>query len=114
MIRARRRSEISHPLTKGRSRGLAKARLIMEGRAFPEWGNLVYTPGEFSMGKAPSTANSKYGAEEETSLDEKKRSGSARGLWVFRSPTTKSGMPVSAKRDSGGTEWTLHSAEVME
>jgi len=33
--------DVSQLVTKGRSRGLAKARSIMEGRAFPERGNLV-------------------------------------------------------------------------
>ena len=99
--------EVSHPLTKGRSRGLAKARSIMEDRAFPERGNLVYMPGEFSSAKPPSAANSKYGAEEETSWDQKERSGSARGLWMFRSATTRRGTPMSGMGDSGGTEWTL-------
>jgi len=56
---------VSHPLTKGRSRGLAKARSMREGRAFPERGNLVYTPREFSRAKPPSAASSKYGVEEE-------------------------------------------------
>jgi len=37
--------EVSGPLMKCRSRGLAKARSIMERRAVPERGNLVYTPG---------------------------------------------------------------------
>jgi len=59
--------EDSRPLTKGRSRGLAKARSITEGRAFPDRGNLVYTPGEFKRAKPPSAANSQYGAEEEIS-----------------------------------------------
>ena len=93
---------------------LAKARLIMEGRGFPKRGNLVYMPGGFSRAKPPSAASSKDGAEEETSLDEKERSGSARGLSMFRSPTTKSWTPVSGKRDSGGTEWTLRSAKLIE
>ena len=54
-------------LTKGRSRGLAKARSITEGRAFHERGDLVYMPGEFGRAKLPSAANSKYRAEEEAS-----------------------------------------------
>ena len=110
-IEARERSK---PLTQGRSRVLAKARSITEGRAFPERGNLVYTPGDFSRGKPGSTANSKYVVEEETSSDEKERRGSSSGLWMFRSPTTKSGTRRSAKRDSGRTEWTLRSAELIE
>jgi len=72
--------EVSHPFTKGRSRGLAKVRSITEGRALPERGNLVYMPGKFSKAKLPSTANSKYGAEEETSRNEKQRRWSAKGL----------------------------------
>jgi len=79
--------EVSHAFMKGRSRGLEKSRSITEGCALTERGNLVYTPGEFSRAKPPSAANSKYGAEEETSWDEKERSGSARGLFIFRSPT---------------------------
>ena len=59
--------EGSHPLTKGRSRGLANTRSITEGRTFPERGNLVYTHGEFSRAKPLNSANSKYGAEEGTS-----------------------------------------------
>jgi len=106
--------EDSQPLTKSRSRGLAKTRSITEGRAFPDRGNLVYTPGEFQRAKPPSAANSKYGPEEEISWDEKERSGSARGLWMLRSPTTRSRVPVSGKRDSGGTEWTLQSAQLIE
>jgi len=106
--------EVSQPLTKGTSTAFAKARSITEGRAFPERGNLVYTPGEFSRANPASAANSKYAAEEETSLEEKERSGSVRGLWMFRSRTTKSGTPMSGKRVSGGTGWTLRSAELIE
>ena len=51
--------EVSYPLTKGRSRGLAKARSITEGRAIPESGNLEYMPGEWSRAKPPSAANTK-------------------------------------------------------
>ena len=54
--------EVSHPLTKGKSRGLAKARSMREGHAFPEGGNLGYTPGQLSWAKLPSTSNSKYQA----------------------------------------------------
>jgi len=74
------RREVSQPATKGRSRVLAKAQSITDVRAFPERGNLVYTPGEFCRAKPPSATNLKYGAEKETSQDEKERSGSARGL----------------------------------
>jgi len=74
------RREVSHPLTKGRSEGLANARSITEGHAFPERGNLMYTPWEFNRAKAPNAANSKYRADEETSWDEKWSSGSARGF----------------------------------
>ena len=63
--------EDSQPLTKSRSRGLAKTRSITEGRACPDRGNLVYTPGDFQRAKPPSAANSKYGPEEEISWDEK-------------------------------------------
>ena len=114
VVRARRGEGGFPPFTKGSSRGLAKARSITERRTFPKRGNLVYTPGEFIRAKPPIAANSKYGAEAETSWDEKEHSGSARGLWMFRSPTTKRGTPVSGKRDSGGTEWTLRSAELIE
>ena len=93
---------------------MAQARSIPDGRAFPERGNLVYTPGEFSRPQPSSAANSKYPAEEETSWDEKERSGSARGLFISRSPIAKRGMPVSGKRDSGGTESTLRSAKLIE
>jgi len=55
--------EVSHPLMKGRSWGLAKGRSITDRRAFPERGNLVCPPGEFSRANPPSAANSKYGAE---------------------------------------------------
>jgi len=55
--------EASHRLTKGRSRALVKARLMTEGHAFPERGNLVHTPGELRTAKPPSTANSKHEAE---------------------------------------------------
>ena len=106
--------EVSQLWTKGRSMELAKARLITEGRAFPERGNLVYTPGEFSRAKPPSATNSKYRAEQETSWDEKARRGSARALWMFRSPTTKSGTPVSGRRHCGGTEWTLRFAALIK
>ena len=99
--------EVSHLFTKGRSRGLSKPRSITEGRAFPERGNLMYTPGEFSRAKPPSAANLKSGVKEETSWDKNERSGSARALWMLRSPTTKSGIPMSGKRNSGGMEWTL-------
>jgi len=58
--------DVSYPLTKGKSRGLANARWITDGRAFPERGNLVYTPGEFSRTKPPNAANSKYRADEDT------------------------------------------------
>jgi len=51
--------EVSQPLPKSRSRGFAKARSMTEGRTFPQRGNLVYTPGEFSRPKPPSAANSK-------------------------------------------------------
>jgi len=109
------RREVSHPLTKGRSTGLAKARSMPERRAFPESGNLVYTPGDLNGAKPPrAAASSKYGAEKETSWDEKERNASVRGLCMFRSPTTKSGTPVSRKRDSGRKEWTLQSAELIE
>jgi len=50
---------VSQLLMKGRSRGLAKARSTTEGRAFPERGNLVYTPGEFRRAKPPNAANSR-------------------------------------------------------
>jgi len=50
-------TEVSQLLTKGSSRGLAKARSITEGRAFPERGNLVDTPGELRRAKPPSAAN---------------------------------------------------------
>ena len=71
---------VSQLLTKGMSRGLAKARSMREGCAFPKRGNLVYTPGELRRAKPPSPANTKNRAEEETSWDEKERSGSAKGL----------------------------------
>jgi len=74
----------------------------------------VYMPGELSRAKPPSTTNSKCGAEEETSADEKKSSASSRVLWMFRSPTTRCGMLVSGKSASGGTEGTLPSAEMMD
>jgi len=106
--------DVSQPLTEGRSRGLAKGRSIAEGHAFPERGNLVYTPGELRRGKPPSATNSKYGADAETSWEENARRGSARGLWMFRSRTTKGGTRVSGKRHSGGTQWTLRSAELIE
>jgi len=96
--------EVSQLLTKGITRGLAKARSMTEVCAFPERENLVYTSGVFIGAKPPSATNSKYGAQEETSWDDMERSGSAKGLWKFRSPTTKSGIPVSGKRYSGGTE----------
>ena len=60
--------EVSQPLTKGGSRGLANARSMREGRASPERGNLVYMPGEFSRVKPPSAANSEYGAQAVLSL----------------------------------------------
>jgi len=50
--------EVSHPLMKGKSMGLANAKSITEGRALPERGNLVYMPGEFGWAKPPGTANS--------------------------------------------------------
>jgi len=59
--------EVSHPLKKGRSRGFANAKSIKEGRAFPERGNLVYTPGDLRRAKPPTAACSKYGVEEEIS-----------------------------------------------
>ena len=105
--------EVSQPLTKGRSRGFTKASSIMEGRAFPERGIVLYMAEELSSPKPPSTTRSKYGGEEETSWDEKEHSRSARELSMFRSPTTKSRTPVSGKRDSGGTEWTLRSPELL-
>jgi len=52
--------EASHRLTNGRSRALAKARLMTEGHACPEKGNLVHTPGELRTAKPPSTANSNH------------------------------------------------------
>jgi len=55
--------EASHRLTNDGSRALAKARLMTEGRAFPERGNLVPTPGELRTAKPASTANSKHEAE---------------------------------------------------
>lgn len=67
--------EISPPLTNGRSRGFAKAKSITEWCVFPERGNLVYTPGGLWCAKPRSTANSKYGVEEETFREEKVRSG---------------------------------------
>jgi len=51
--------DVSHPLTKGKSRGLAKARSMTEGRALPDKGYLVYTPGELSRAKPPNAAFSK-------------------------------------------------------
>jgi len=72
--------EDSHPLTKGRRRGFANAKSITEERAFPERGNLVYTPGEFRRAKPPSPANLKYAAQEESSCDEKEGSGAANRL----------------------------------
>jgi len=59
--------DVSQLLTKGRSRGLEKARSINEGRAFPARENLVYTPGELRRVKPPRAANSKKGVDEETS-----------------------------------------------
>ena len=53
------RRKVSHPFTKGRTRGEPNARSITEGRAFPLRGNLVYTPGEWSKAKPPSAASSK-------------------------------------------------------
>jgi len=106
--------EVSQLLTNGRSRGFAKARSMTEGRAFPERGNLLYRPEEFSTVKPPNAANSKYCAQEETSWGEKERSGSDAGLWMFRTPTTNSGTLVSGKRGSGGTDWTLWSAGLIE
>jgi len=106
--------EVSHAFTNGRSRGLVKARTITEGCAFPERWNLVYTPGECRRAKPPSGVKLKNGAEEGTCWDAKERTGSDRGLWMFRSSTTKSGMPVSGKRDSRRMEWTLRSAELIE
>ena len=46
--------------------------------------------------------------------EEKECSGSVTRLWMFTSHTTKSGMPVSGKRGSGGMESTPLSAELME
>jgi len=43
--------DVSQLLTKGRGRGLAKARSITEGRAFPEGGNLVFV--SLRMNQAP-------------------------------------------------------------
>jgi len=106
--------EVTQPLTKGRSTGFAKERSITEGRALPERGNLVYSPGEFMSAKRHIAANCKYGEEEETSCEEKERSGSGRRLWMFRSPTTESGMPMSGKRVSAGTEWTVRSPALIE
>jgi len=51
--------EVSAVFTKRRSRRLAKARSITEGRAFAVRGNLVYPPREFSRAKLPSAAYSK-------------------------------------------------------
>ena len=45
--------------TTGRRRGLAKARSITEGRAFPTRGNLVYSPGGLRSAKPASAAFSK-------------------------------------------------------
>jgi len=92
----------SQYLTKCRRRRLARARSITEGGAFRERGNLEYTPGELSRAKPPGAANSRSRVEEEPSGDKKERTWSAKGLWMFRSRTTKSGMPVLGKRNTGG------------
>jgi len=51
--------EASQLLTRGRRGGLAKARSITEGRAFPTKGNLVYSPGGLRRAKPDSAAFSK-------------------------------------------------------
>jgi len=49
----------SQLFTNGRRRGLAKARSITEGRAFPTNGNLVYSPGVLRRAKPAPGAFSK-------------------------------------------------------
>jgi len=51
--------ELSQLFTTGRRRGLVKARSVIEGRALPTRGNLVYSPGGLRRAKPASAAFSK-------------------------------------------------------
>ena len=94
--------EVCQPFMKGRSRGLVKGRSITEGLAFPERGNLVYTPAELSRAKPPSAANSKYGAEEETSSDEMSAAGQPEVCGCSGLPLPRLGRLCLGRRIPGG------------
>src|SRR5438309_1210903 len=94
---------VSQVMKNGARAGEAKARSITEGLASPPRGNLVYTPGILRSEKPRSVAREKYGKETDISVGLYSLDGSAIGLWMLKSPTTRVGRGEGGKANSGET-----------